>query len=166
MLPGTTSAREKVVEARNGGLMGMTVDAGGNAVGVVQVCEGQVDGATLIAMLPENTTPEPAKDYRVGEWDANTSITGFSQFRLTKDGSGWFQAFPLRSQKPADRHWIYAWSKDKIWVANGPGFSDRDLKRLRPGQVLIAPPTTGRTEITSLAAFKNTCRGWRPQSQR
>jgi hypothetical protein len=56
-----------------GGAMGMTVDAEGQPVAVVQMCEGHIDGATVY--IPED---DPENEQTLGVWRVEPALTGFS----------------------------------------------------------------------------------------
>jgi hypothetical protein len=133
-----------------GGVIGVTVDAEGKAVVVVQMCEGHIDGATM-----------HRDDETFGRWEVSSPVTGFSQFDLETGGNGWAVADELVGRDSELRYTIYGWSNDNNWSATSVEFSNRDLAEQKPGSVLVLEPETNLTRSESLEDFKTkTCEGW------
>ncbi|MEV6892448.1 hypothetical protein [Kribbella sp. NPDC051137] len=119
-----------------GGVIGVTVDATGAPQIVVQMCEGHIDGATLYLPDPD-ADRQPPQDRTMGRWEASGPVTGFSQFSLDSGGNGWAVSGELVGRAPGTRYTIYGWSRDSSWSAMHLEFSERDLKQLHPGTVLV-----------------------------
>ncbi|WP_405071096.1 hypothetical protein OG558_16770 [Kribbella sp. NBC_01510] len=133
-----------------GGVVGVTVDAQGAAVIVVQMCEGHIDGATLYR-----------DDKTLGKWEVSSPVTGFSQFTLDSGGNGWAVVGELEGRDPEQQYTIYGWSNDNSWSANHLDFSDRDLSGLKPGTVLVPEREQEGHRSESLEDFKTkTCEDW------
>lgn len=133
-----------------GGVVGVTVDAQGAAVIVVQMCEGHIDGATLYR-----------DDKTFGKWEVSSPVTGFSQFALDTGGNGWAVVGELEARDPEQQYTIYGWSNDSSWSATHLDFSDRDLSGLKPGTVLVPEREQEGTRSESLEDFKTkTCEDW------
>jgi hypothetical protein len=114
-----------------GGAIGLTVDASGQLVAVVQMCKGHIDGATVYV-----SANAPDNEQTLGKWQVDPAVTGFSQFSFAKGGSGWQvdQAFTPRDVPTV--YAIYGWSKDNSWSANHLDFSNADLSKLQPDEIL------------------------------
>ncbi|MFG1814416.1 hypothetical protein ACGFIF_11665 [Kribbella sp. NPDC049174] len=136
-----------------GGVVGVTVDAAGRPVVVVQMCEGHIDGATMY--LPD--------DEEFGRWEVSPPVTDFSQFSLTDGGNGWRLVGSLKPREPETRYVIYGWSNDSSWSATHLEFSERDLEDLQAGTVLVpsADPDSTSNVTRSLPDFRSkTCEDW------
>ncbi len=132
------------------GVVGVTVDAAGNPVVVVQMCEGHINGATLYR---DDTT--------LGKWQVSSPVTGFSQFDLDSGGNGWAVVGDLERRDPEQRYTIYGWSNDNKWSASHLEFSDRELSGLKPGTVLVPEHEQEGNRSESLEEFKTkTCEDW------
>ncbi|MEI8409649.1 MULTISPECIES: hypothetical protein [unclassified Kribbella] len=139
-----------------GGLVGVTVDAAGNPVIVVQMCEGHIDGATLYRF-----SEEPDDEEVLGRWEVSSPVSGFSQFDLDTGGNGWAVVGELEARDPQQRYTIYGWSNDNSWSAAHLTFSDRELSGLKPGTVLVPEREQDGNRSESLEDFKTrTCEGW------
>jgi hypothetical protein len=144
----------------SGGVVGVTVDAQGNPVIVVQMCEGHIDGATMYKPDPDPDRMPP-QDEIMGRWEVAAPVTGFSQFQLDTGGNGWAVVDTLVGRDPRTPYTIYGWSNDNSWSASHLSFSDRELDDLQPGTVLV-PETEGDANKTeSLADLKTkSCEDW------
>ncbi|NUR96099.1 MAG: hypothetical protein HOV67_12680 [Kribbellaceae bacterium] len=141
-----------------GGVMGLTVDANGDLLAVVQMCEGQIDGATLY--LPSDSEIV-ADEKTIGRWEVSPPVAGFSEFSLAKGGNGWRLAQPLQRRDPAKRYTIYAWSNANDWSADGPEFTAAEVAGLHPSDVLTFKPESEGNRTESLADFRTkTCENW------
>lgn len=130
----------------------MTVDAQGQPVIVVQMCEGHIDGATLYR-----------DDETLGKWEVSSPVTGFSQFDLNTGGNGWALVGEHEARDPNQRYTIYGWSNDSSWSADHLEFSDRELIGLQPGTVLVPEREKVGNRSKSLQDFKSkTCEDWNP----
>jgi hypothetical protein len=133
-----------------GGVVGVTVDAQGKPVIVVQMCEGHIDGATMYR-----------EDETFGKWEVSSPVTGFSQFDLDTGGNGWAVVGDLVGRDPKLRYTIYGWSKDNSRSANHLDFSEQELAELKPGTVLVPERKAEGNRRRSLQDFKDkTCDEW------
>ncbi|MFC9688043.1 hypothetical protein ACFTSF_05850 [Kribbella sp. NPDC056951] len=118
-----------------GGVFGMLADG----TAVVQMCEGHIDGATLYLTDPSVPEGEEPHDEMIGEWVADPSVTGFSQFSLQDGGNGWTLKGRLKPRDPAKRYTIYGWTYDNSWSAAHLNFSQDELAKLKPGELVSLP---------------------------
>ncbi|MFI7065037.1 hypothetical protein ACIBL3_28870 [Kribbella sp. NPDC050124] len=145
-----------------GGVVGVSVDAAGKPVFVVQMCEGHVDGASLYLPDPDPDRAPP-QDQDMGTWEVSPALTGFAQFSAETGGNGWRVSGTVRPRDPEARYRIYAWTHDNSWSADGPEFSERDLQAVQPGKLIVPPsePESETNEIWSVAEFRaKACDVW------
>ena len=145
-----------------GGVLGVTVDAGGQPVIVVQMCEGHIDGATMYLEDPDPDRETPHNE-DFGKWEVSPAVDGFSQFSLAEGGNGWRLVGALKPRDPATKYTIYGWTKDNRWSAAHLDFSQRDVDALQPGTVLTisTDPESNANQTRSLADFRaKTCDEW------
>ncbi|GAA0950677.1 hypothetical protein GCM10009554_51000 [Kribbella koreensis] len=114
----------------DGGALGLTVDAAGKPVIVVQMCKGYLDGATLYEDV-EN----PGDDDHNGRWTVEPRVTGFSQFSLADGGNGWKLEGSLKPLAAQVKYVIYGWTEDNRWMALHLPVTLDEIARLRPGQI-------------------------------
>jgi hypothetical protein len=115
------------------GVMGVTVDASGRPVGVLEICEGHIDGASLYeTSVDESAQPDPR---HLGDWVVAPAVTSSSRLDLTRPAGAWQIETPLATLQPGTSYTLYGWTHDNSWSAAGVEFSPEDLKQLRPGQV-------------------------------
>jgi hypothetical protein len=134
-----------------GGAVGMTVDANGQPMAVVQMCEGHIDGTTVYI-----SDDDPEKVQTLGVWRVEPALTGFSQFSFATGGDGWQvdQAFKPRDE--ATTYSIYGWSDDNSWSASHFHFSQADLAKLQAGKVLYSAFDDADSQQTgSVEEFKS-----------
>jgi hypothetical protein len=113
-----------------GGSLGLTVDAAGQPVIVVQMCKGYLDGATL---YEDVDNPDDNDDN--GSWKVEPRVTGFSQFSLAKGGDGWKLEQPLKPLAAKAKYSIYGWTEDNRWSADQLPVTLDEIAKLRPGQI-------------------------------
>jgi hypothetical protein len=114
-------------EASVGAVAGVAVAPDGSPIGVIQVCDHSIDGATLYDHNDEGA--------KWGTWTANPSVSGFSQWPLRSGGGGWSVSVPLGALKPGVTYSFYGWTNDSSSSANAVSFTARDLASMEPGQV-------------------------------
>jgi len=119
-----------------GGVIAMMADG----TAVVQMCEGHIDGATLYLEDPHVPEGEEPHDEKFGRWVVDPPVTGFSQFTLAHGGSGWVLNGRLRARDPKTRYRLAGWTTDASWSTDGLYFSQDELTKLKPGE-LVGPPT-------------------------
>ena len=115
------------------GVMGVTVDENGRPVGVLEVCEGHIDGASLYETPADEASQSPSQ--HVGDWSVAPAATSSSYLDLTKPTGAWRSDTPFATLHPGRSYTLYGWTRDNSWSAGGVDFSPEDLKQLRPDQV-------------------------------
>lgn len=138
------------------GLAGIGVDNKGAPVGYLRVCQDHLDGATVYA---------DGKDDDLGSWKASPAVTGFARWSLTDPGEGWTAKTTLGELKPGVKYNLYGWTEDASSSAANATFTNEDLARLKPGQVLYwsgksnADGTEDLQTVSSEGEFRaNTCK--------
>jgi hypothetical protein len=119
-----------------GGALGLTLGADGEPALVVQMCKGHIDGATVYI-----SNDDPEKEQTLAKWQVDPALTGFSQFSIAKGGNGWRVDQPFTPLDKPATYTIYGWSDDNSWSAAHLDFSEADLSKLQPGQVLHSAGT-------------------------
>ncbi len=115
-----------------GGAMGVTVDRLGRPIGVLETCEGHIDGATLY----ETPTSESDSDNRErGRWSVSPAVSSSSRLDLQRDGGDWRTETPMTALRPGTSYTLYGWTHDNSWSLAGVEFSPEDLATLHPDQV-------------------------------
>jgi hypothetical protein len=116
------------------GTMGVTVDASGRPVGVLEVCEGHVDGVRLYE-TPVGDADQSTPAQVVGDWVVSPAVTSSSRLDLGRPTGAWRAETPLAALEQGRSYTLYGWTNDSSWSAGGVEFSREDLELLRPGQV-------------------------------
>lgn len=116
-------------------LAGIGVDADGNLVGHLRVCDESIDGATLISDTSSDGATVPTS-VEVGRWEAQPPVTATAAWSLSAPDGGWTSAKPAESLVPGREYTLYGWSNDNTVSASGVTFTLADAAALRPGQVL------------------------------
>jgi hypothetical protein len=113
--------------------MGLTVDAAGRPVAVMQICE-HVDGVTIYSETP-SVGQSPIMT-PVATWIITPAASGFVQFPLSGGGEWQLQGErkPLRMNTEYSLH---AWSSTGSPRTGHVTFSLAGLKKLKYGQVHI-----------------------------
>ncbi len=111
-----------------GGVVGLTLDSGGQPVAVVSVCKGYIDGVTV-------WLEEDGKERDLGSWRRETAIRDEAALSLKEPGTGWATARGLGSLPAGPQLHIYGWTAKNRWSAPGPAFTTSDLAALRPSEV-------------------------------
>ncbi|MEU4193547.1 hypothetical protein AB0E69_16730 [Kribbella sp. NPDC026611] len=143
-----------------GGVSGVTVDANGKPVIVIQMCEGHVDTAVLYLPDPDPDRAFP-KDKTIGHWETDAAVTGFSQFSVETGGNGWRPVGQLAPRELDAKYSAYGGTKDNSWSTGYIDFSIRDLATLKPGTVRVLDPHSGDPKLKSLEDFKQkSCENW------
>jgi hypothetical protein len=119
-----------------GGVFGVLADG----TAVVQMCEGHIDGATLYLPDPHVPEGEDPHDEKVGRWTADPAVSGFSEFSLKDGGNGWTLNGRLKPRDPKKRYTLNGWTADNSWTTSWLEFSQEELAKLKPGE-LVGPPT-------------------------
>jgi hypothetical protein len=142
-----------------GGAVGFTVDAAGRPVLLIQMCEGQVDGATVYFSSDDEAPSESGTSTELGRWESATAVTDFARVTLAQPGPGWRTLQALRPLDAGVTYSAYGWSTDNRWSAAHFDFTTGDLAKLAPGSVLYPAFDDGGTSKTgSVSDFrKETC---------
>jgi hypothetical protein len=125
---------------KEGAVVAVGVDATGARIGVMLVCRGHIDGATVY---------RGSKDY--GKWTAVGGAPAVSTWRFASGGDGW-TVTKVADLTPGVEYTIYGWTKNNSWSAGGLAFTVSQLTQLRPGQVLYFGPG-GKDTVAGLADF-------------
>jgi hypothetical protein len=112
------------------GVAGVGVDADGELVGYLVVCEQYIDGATLYDTGGFNGGPT------LGKWESKQPITDFVSWSLSNPDDGWTVEKALESLSDSRSYAIYGWRNDNEGTATHVSFRLSDLDRLQPGEVL------------------------------
>lgn len=125
-------------------VMGVSVDADGGPVGVVAVCSGHTDAATLtVWKVPAYTADtSPAPDTRTtGAWQTDRPVTDVGQWSLTT-GAPWTATQRIKLVEGFTYH-LTGSGRGPNNVGNesfaaGITFTLADVAALKPGQVRYA----------------------------
>ena len=115
------------------GFMGLTVDAAGRPVAVMQICE-HVDGVTIYSETPSIDPDQSPTMTPAATWIITPAASGFVQFPLSGGGEWQLQGQrkPLRVKTEYSLH---AWSSTGSPRTGYATFSPGGLKKLKYGQV-------------------------------
>ncbi|KAA1418201.1 hypothetical protein FE697_020430 [Mumia zhuanghuii] len=127
-----------------GGVAAIGVDASGQPVGYLLMCEGSVDGATLY----HDTSAEDDSSVTDGTWAAPEPVTAAATWSLTAPTDGWVTEEPLAAMTEDMSYSLYGWSRDNDWSAAHHSFTLADLETLEPGEVAFTKVTDDGEETT------------------
>ncbi|MEV0804603.1 hypothetical protein AB0I34_43405 [Kribbella sp. NPDC050281] len=116
------------------GFMGLTVDAAGRPVAVMQICE-HVDGVTIYSETPSVDPDQSPIVSPVATWVVSPSASGFVQVPLS--GSGWQLQGERRPLRADTEYSLHAWSNTGSPRAGYATFTLAGLKKLQFGQVHV-----------------------------
>ena len=116
-------------------LAGIGVDADGNLIGYVRVCDESIDGATLYYDVSSQGATV-ATSVEVGRWEAQPPVEGNSEWSPSDPDGGWTSSTPVEPLEPSREYTLYGWTKDNTVSASGVTFTLADVAVLQPGQVL------------------------------
>ncbi|MEU4094066.1 hypothetical protein [Streptomyces sp. NPDC026673] len=111
------------------GYTGITVDEDGRPLGVMIVCEGHIDGATLY------DSDHPNAPDHLGRWSRGKPAKGFTTWSLETGGRGWNPEVPTATLEPHRTYDLYGWTEDSSWSAASVEFTAAQVERLVPGLV-------------------------------
>lgn len=123
------------------GLVGITVDAGGQLLGTVRPCRHPLDGVIL---QPSNHAAGAyADDIAVGEWalEVDVSTTTVSWPIVGQAGSG-VRVIGQVGALPDERLSMFGWTRNGSSMADYVYFGAADLARLEPGLILVGEGQT------------------------
>jgi hypothetical protein len=121
-----TSGCESV---EGGGGTGMSVDAAGNPVVVLALCEGYVDGIVLSTQQGEST-------HEVGRWDSATPVDTDQTVNLGNLPASWRAGKAQEPLRDGVEYTVFGGTRSNRWFTGQVSFTTTALKHLRPGQVL------------------------------
>ena len=145
-------------------LAGVGVDADGNLVGYLRVCDESIDGATLNYDTSSDGATVPTF-VDVGHWEAQPPVTATATWSLSAPDGGWTSSTPVESLVPGREYTLYGWTRDNTVSASGVTYTLADVAALQPGQVVHWSGSSGGTsereenEVSSRTDFEvNACR--------
>ncbi|WP_367325126.1 hypothetical protein [Streptomyces sp. HUAS ZL42] len=112
------------------GATGIAVTEDGKPFGMLMVCHGHIDGATLYT----ETTGDESET--VARWSHARPLTEFVTWPLATGGDGWSVGHPMPKALEQRRSYtLYGWTEDSSWSTGDVSFTLADLAKLSPGQV-------------------------------
>jgi hypothetical protein len=122
--------------ADSGGSVGLTRDASGHLVAVIEMCRGYVDGLTLYR--DDTNNGDSHKNDR-GKWVSSKHIKSAATVDLSAPSNGWKAETSLVDLAPRQEVRLYGWSKSSKWSVDGPTFYPDALARLDSDHILFGP---------------------------
>jgi hypothetical protein len=114
------------------GTIGVGVDAAGQPVGYLRVCDGEhIDGAFLAAEPLNDSTPS------VASWDVRPAATGTTSWSFDRPDGGWVLRRPAQALKPGVVYHLSAGADDSSGRSGSVLFTLEDLQGMKPGQVRV-----------------------------
>ncbi|MFF3945017.1 hypothetical protein ACFYYN_09360 [Streptomyces sp. NPDC001902] len=111
------------------GVTGIAVNEDGRPLGVMLVCQGHIEGATLY----DSDHADASAD--LGRWSRAKTATGFTVWSLESGGRGWRPEVPTAPFAPHRTYSLYGWTRDGSWSTAHVSFTAAQLASLEPGQV-------------------------------
>ncbi|WP_351235328.1 hypothetical protein [Streptomyces sp. NPDC002133] len=127
LLPGCSPPRA--------GASGIAVAEDGKPLGVMVVCRGHIDGATLYTDAEDDRSSDGDRTETVGQWTREEPLTGFVTWRLDIGGERWLVDEPMAPLEPHRSYHLYGWAHGGAWSAAHIDFTLAHLADLEPGQV-------------------------------
>ncbi len=125
------------------GVTGVGLDANGDLVGFIQMCDHHVDGATLYR----------SDDDELGRWQADEPVTDFVSWSLSDPGRGWTAERRYSTPSGTDEYSLYGWTADNSWSTEHVTFRLSDLDGMQPGEVMY---WNGELTVATESAFRAT----------
>lgn len=111
------------------GMAGVGLDANGEVVGYLSVCEDHIDGATLYLDFSD-----PERSVDAGTWEAPAPVTRSARWSID------------RGLQPGREYTLYGWTNDNSAATTSVTFTLEELQDLEPGRVLYySGHSDGRT---------------------
>lgn len=123
-------------------LAGIGVDADGNLLGYLRVCDESIEGATLYYDTSSGRATA-STSVEVGSWEAQPPVSATAEWSLGAPSGRWTASTPVKPLKPGREYTLYGWTTDNTVSASGVAFTLADVADLRPGQVLHWSGRTG-----------------------
>ena len=116
------------------GKAGVGVDAQGQLIGYLAVCDQHIDGATLY--LQDTSAPATGgHEVTAGEWASDQPVTEMALWSLKSTTDGWTTTTPLTPLEADRTYSLYGWTRDNSGSALDVTFKPAQLKDLKPGEV-------------------------------
>lgn len=126
------------------GLTGVGVNADGDIVGYLEVCDERIDGVTLY--VDDESVPRAGRQ-DAGRWTATPPVTRSASWSLRGPSPNWTAELPLADDVPDRPYAMYGWTFDNSSSTTHVSFTLADVKRLKPGQVLFLGGYDERRDI-------------------
>lgn len=132
-------------------MTGISVDAAGEPVAVIAMCEGAIDSLILY------TDSDGEED--VSEWEASGPVDGLSQVNLRAPGAPWKPVTALPAALDARETYIlYGATADNDWSSAHVEFTTTALAGLSSEEVLTQiydqPSDTFQDRVTDVETFQ------------
>ena len=116
------------------GFAAIGVDEDGGLIGLIQMCDHHVDGATLYRSdgPPNDRSRRPI----LGRWESGDAVTDFARWSLASPSDGWTASTGYEDPHAGAEYAIYGWTHDNSWSAQHAHFTLAQVNTLQPGQVL------------------------------
>ena len=116
------------------GHTGITVDAEGDPVAVLQTCKHAVDGATLYVSSKSGTGSQSLGDW---DFDVTTVGTALRWPLMASEAPGVRATRTVAQLEPGVEYHLYGWTYDNDWSTGHVTFTMEDLERLQQGRILV-----------------------------
>ena len=134
----------------SGGVTGISVDAEGQPVAVIAMCEGAVDSLILYT--------DSAGEEVVAEWETSESIDALDQVNLRTPARPWKVVATMPALEEGETYVLYGATVDNDWSSAHVEFSTASLRKLSPDLVLthVYNETTDSDEdhVSQSATFR------------
>lgn len=107
------------------GMAGVGLDANGELVGYLSVCEDHIDGATLYL---DSSNPERSVD--AGIWEALAPVTRSARWSMTDPSDGWTALTRLTVLQPGREYTLYGWTNDNSAATTSVTFTLEEVQDL------------------------------------
>lgn len=132
------------------GVVGMSVDAAGVPVIVLQNCSGDISELEFYDQTPPRTD-ETARTTPSVKYVNQRPEQSVVQIPIKTGGNGWQLMGEPLALRADGKYVIHAWGKRHEWSGRGTKFTLEDLKAVRPGQVRHdSPPTDANPPYDAL----------------
>lgn len=123
------------------------VDSDGDLIGIIQMCDHHVDGATLYRS--DAPTDERGLKPRLGKWESADAVTDFARWSFASPSDDWTPLADYEAPAADGRYSLYGWTRDNSWSTVHASFNVADIAQLQPGEVLY-----GDGRVTTVGDFR------------
>jgi hypothetical protein len=116
------------------GWAAVAVDENGDVVGLIQMCDHHVDGATLYRS--DVWTQDEVDHPILGRWESDTEVIDDARWSFAAASNGWVSLIDFEEPEAGGEYVLYGWTHDDSWSALSAHFTVDDLASLRPGEVI------------------------------